>query len=129
MKERDGWLESYQWPPSDVADSVTGKRVVKDRFNISVMFALERLLALSEADFTFQVELFVFVSWEDPRIFYRCEGASIGGFDPSDPCGLFWQPTFSWPNLVPEAGEEELVPSLIEDMGFRRRSAASSGTE
>ena len=124
VSRREEYFGSYGWPPSDVFDTA-GKRAVNEQFDVSVTFIVERLLDLKEPDFTFEIEMWLIVTWEDEKIFAKCEQAGVGGvFDDGDPCALFWQPEFVWDNLVlidhPEA---TLVPNTVQNFGLTTRVA------
>ena len=115
---RTTWLDSYSWPPSDSMGHGMA-RVVGNQFNVSVTFMLERLLELHTESFQFEVEMMMIVTWEDPKVFARCTNSGVGGFNPADPCALFWQPKLLWPNLVlGDHPDSTLEPSVIEDFGF-----------
>ncbi|GMI01358.1 hypothetical protein TrLO_g1137 [Triparma laevis f. longispina] len=118
VEARNTWLGSYAWPPSDYEHPTTGERTVGEQFDLSISLVLERILVLNEADFSFELEIFVFISWEDPKVFARCVNAGIGGYAEDDPCGLFWKPELVWDNLVMDDGDSKLVPYVIEDMGY-----------
>jgi hypothetical protein len=121
------YFGKYGWAPSDVAHQDTGERFVGEQFNVSVTFMLERLLGLNEPDFTFEVELTVIATWEDEKIFARCDGAGAGGvWEPNDPCKIFWKPEFVWSNLVMlDDPSARLQPQIIEDFGFTSRVGQS----
>jgi hypothetical protein len=58
-----------------------------------------------------QLEMMLILSWEDNKIFARCANAGAGGFDPSDPCGLFWQPSLLWQNVLLHGSHSALPPT------------------
>jgi len=70
-------------------------------------------------NFEFEVEMMLIISWEDNKIFARCDGAGVGGFSATDPCGLFWQPSLLWPNVkLDPHPAATLSPAIIEDGGL-----------
>lgn len=119
VSRRKSWLGSYGWPPSDVLDYSTFGRQIGPQFNLSATFYLEKINTLDEENFEVEIELMLMLSWEDPRIFARCDNAGVGGFDDDDPCGLFWQPKLLWPNLkLDPHPAATLEPTILEDFGL-----------
>ncbi len=130
VKGRDDHFATFSWPPSDISHQEEGvanaERFVDKQFDISITFILEKFHGLDEIEFEFEVEFMVILSWEDPRIFARCDDAGIDGFDEGDPCAMFWQPELMWPNLVMiDDPDATLEPVVIEDHGFKTRVGES----
>ena len=66
-----------------------------------------------------QLEMTLLLYWEDNRIFASWQNAGAGGFDPSDQCSLFWQPSLLWPSVhLDPHPDSTLEPSIIEDGGL-----------
>ena len=122
VEKREAWLSYYKWPPTDqmdLNDPTLQSVVTGEPFNISITFVLERITTLDELSFEFEAELMVVVTWEDDKIFHRCEHSGVGGFAENDPCGLFWQPELLWPNVkLDPHPSATLSPAIIEDFGF-----------
>ena len=60
-------------------DSSGKTQFVHEAFNVSVTFVIDKLLGLNEPDFSFEIEFTAIASWNDPRIFARCDNAGKGG--------------------------------------------------
>ena len=136
-ERRERWLSSYSWPPSDTMDpndpTLRARLIAPEPFDITLTFVLERIIAVDELAGEFEVELMVMLSWEDNKIFARCDSAGVGGFAADDPCGLFWQPTLIWPNIkLDPHPAATLTPAVIEDFGLTTVigsvAAANEGT-
>ena len=126
VQSRNDFYGYYSWPPSDEYDGLqdVGKeRSVNEQFNVSVTFVLDKLMNLDEPGFSFEVELTLMISWEDDRIFKRCDNTGVDGiWVEGDPCKLFWKPTLIWPNIIlSDYPGATLQPSVVEDMGFSSR--------
>ena len=61
--------------------------------------AVERLIDV-EPPSSFQVNLFISMSWRDLRITRNCQGVSADVFDPTDVCTVFWQPQWTYPTSL-----------------------------
>lgn len=138
IEKRSSWLGSYSWPPSDnldPTDETLTRRLIGEPFDVSLTFTLEKINQVDEEASEFEVELFLILTWEDNKIFARCQNAGASGeFDARDPCGLFWQPALLWPNVVLDPHPAAtLTPATIEDFGLttlvgKKGAEAAGGT-
>ena len=78
--------------------------IVQEPLELEISIIIDKVFAVSELDYTFDVQFQILMSWLDPSIFRTCAGEDPWSVSPVM-CPEIWRPTIKFLNADPSEGD------------------------
>lgn len=102
-------------------------RPAQPPLDLELTMLVEQLFAISEVDYSFEVQFRVVMSWHDTSIFRRCNGVDPWASEPVQ-CAEVWRPTIEFLNSDPTEGGWTSAEFFTEEAGWAKRFGGHGGS-